>query len=417
MSDPIFRQSALERLSSPERLDTLMTVTSPRGWLALLAVALVLGGALVWGFIGLTQEKIDGNGILLRRGGLAEVQAIGAGTIAEIPVAAGDLVESGAVLARLAQPELERTIAQTTARLQDLRQQREESGKLITGGRELEIASVDEQIRQLAQTQKHLRDQLAYLQERLTAQQEAVVRGLINRDVPQETRQEISRLQDSLAELDARRTQLSARAVGSRNTAAQGLFSIESLVRAEQHQLELLHLQYQRTSVVRSPYRGRVIEMLAEVGDTLQPGTPLLSIDLPDAAMDCLVFVPLSGKEVQPGMAVHVTPAGVNWEEHGYMVGRVREVSRNPLSPTAMNVYLRNSTLVERFNAQGASYLVYVDLETNPASTRQYPWKWTTGEGPPYEFGGGTLLSASITIRAQRPITLVIPALRRWLGV
>jgi len=244
-----------------------------------------------------------------------------------------------------------------------------------------------------------------------------VVRGLINRDVPQETNQEISRLQDTIAEMDTRRTPPSARAVSSRNQAAQGLFTIENQVRTEQHQLELLNLQYQRTSVVRSPYRGRVIEMLAEVGDTLQPGTPLLSIDLPDAALECLVFVPLNGKEVQPGMAVHVTPAGVNWEEHGYMVGRVRAVSRNPLSPAAMNVYLRNSTLVEQFNAQGASYLVYVEMETNPASPRTYKWKWTTGDGPPYDFGGGTLLSASITIRAQRPITLVIPALRRWLGV
>jgi HlyD family secretion protein len=417
MSEPIFRQSALERLTSPERLDTLMTVTRPRGWLALCAIALVLGGALVWGVIGRTQETIEGSGILLRRGGLAEIQSTGAGTISAITVRAGDVVAPGAVVARLAQPELERAIAQAEARVQSLQRQSSESGRMITGGRELEIASVDEQIRQSGPTQQHLRDQVAYLRERLIAQQEAVNRGLINRDVPQDTNQEISRLLDAIAGLDALRTQLTARAASSRNQASQGLFAIENQLRAERQQLELLRLQHERTSVIRSEQGGRVVEMLAERGDTLQVGTPLLSIDLPEQELDCLLFVPLSGKEIQPGMAVHVTPAGVHWEEYGYMVGRVREVSRNPLSPAAMNVYLRNPTLVQQFNAQGASYLVYVDLETAPASRRRYKWKWTSGEGPPYDFGGGTLLGGTVTIQEHAPITLVVPALRRWLGV
>jgi len=417
MSEPLFRKSALERLTSPERLDTLMTVTRPRGWLALLAVGLVLGGALVWGFIGRTQETIEGSGILLRRGGLAEIQSTGAGTISATAVRADDIVAPGAIVARLAQPELERAIAQAEARVQSLERQALESGRLITGGRELEITSVDEQIRQTGQTQRHLRDQMAYLKERLTAQQEAVKRGLINRDVPQETNQEISRLQDAIAALDAQRIQLTARAASSRNEASQGLFAIENQLRAERQQLELLRLQFERTSVIRSEQGGRVIEMLAERGDTLQVGTPLLSIDLPEQELDCLLFVPLSGKEVQPGMAVHVTPAGVNWEEYGYMVGKVREVSRNPLSPTAMNVYLRNPTLVEQFSRQGASYLVYIELEKDPASRQRYQWKWTSGDGPPYDFGGGTLLSGTVTIQEHAPITLVVPALRRWLGV
>jgi len=33
----IFRQAALDRLSSPEQLDRLMQVTLPTGWIALVA--------------------------------------------------------------------------------------------------------------------------------------------------------------------------------------------------------------------------------------------------------------------------------------------------------------------------------------------------------------------------------------------
>ena len=37
MKDRLFRKVALERLSSPERLDELMQLTTPGGWLALVA--------------------------------------------------------------------------------------------------------------------------------------------------------------------------------------------------------------------------------------------------------------------------------------------------------------------------------------------------------------------------------------------
>ena len=47
MNKSIFRQAALERLSSPEQLDQLARVTQPVGWLALLALSLVILSAIV----------------------------------------------------------------------------------------------------------------------------------------------------------------------------------------------------------------------------------------------------------------------------------------------------------------------------------------------------------------------------------
>lgn len=416
MSNPIFRTTAVNRLASPERLDALMTVTTPRTWLALLGIGLVLGGAVVWGFVGRTDHTVTGLGIMLRRGGLAQVQAVGSGTITSLLVAANDRVEPGQVLARLAQPELERSIAQSEVRLKNLRAQGAESGGLISGGRALELTSVDEQTRLMAQTQQSLRDQLTYLQARLTAQDEAVRRGLINRDVSQATQQEIARTRDAIATLDVQRTQLTSQFATFRRQAMQGLFTIDNQIRAEQDHLDLLRLQHERNSVVRNVYGGgRVVELLAEEGDALQAGAPLLSVDLPDQPLDCYVFVPLRGKQIQPGMQVHVTPAGLAWEEYGYMIGRVRTVSRVPLSPAAMNVYLRNPTLVQQFTAQGAAYLIYVDMDLDPSTVSGF--KWTSRAGPAIEVSSGTLLEATITTQQQRPITFVIPALRRWLGV
>src|SRR5262249_6294354 len=44
-----FRKTALDRLSSSEQLDRLLQVTSPRGWIALVGLGLLLAASLLWG--------------------------------------------------------------------------------------------------------------------------------------------------------------------------------------------------------------------------------------------------------------------------------------------------------------------------------------------------------------------------------
>ncbi len=79
--NPLFRKAALDKLASPERLDVLMRVTSPMGWLALTTVGGILIGVIVWSILGSIPERIDGQGVLLRGGGKNEIRATGSGTI------------------------------------------------------------------------------------------------------------------------------------------------------------------------------------------------------------------------------------------------------------------------------------------------------------------------------------------------
>ena len=41
MAGELFRKSAVEKLSSPEQLDVMMQVTSPKGWVALTGVSIL----------------------------------------------------------------------------------------------------------------------------------------------------------------------------------------------------------------------------------------------------------------------------------------------------------------------------------------------------------------------------------------
>lgn len=64
-SNSIFRKESLERLSSPEQLDQLMQVVSPKSWLPLASLASLMALALVWGFWGRIPITAVGKGILV----------------------------------------------------------------------------------------------------------------------------------------------------------------------------------------------------------------------------------------------------------------------------------------------------------------------------------------------------------------
>lgn len=65
IEERVFREVALERLSSPERLDQLVEMTRPRGWVGLLTLILVLAGGLAWGWFGSLPVWAEGSGFFL----------------------------------------------------------------------------------------------------------------------------------------------------------------------------------------------------------------------------------------------------------------------------------------------------------------------------------------------------------------
>ncbi len=56
----IFRQKSIDKLRSPDQLDEYLHAEGPGMWLVLIAVVLVLGGILVWGFLASTESYVHG---------------------------------------------------------------------------------------------------------------------------------------------------------------------------------------------------------------------------------------------------------------------------------------------------------------------------------------------------------------------
>ncbi len=51
-NNTIFRKKSLDKVSSPEKLDDYIRVTTPSVWITLTAIVLLLVGAVVWSIFG-----------------------------------------------------------------------------------------------------------------------------------------------------------------------------------------------------------------------------------------------------------------------------------------------------------------------------------------------------------------------------
>lgn len=92
----VFRQQALNKLSAPsDQLDALLRVTSPRGWLALIALAAVVTATVVYGLFGAVPTTVSGQGLFLPPGGLISIDAPIAGTVTQMTGRAGAEVRAG----------------------------------------------------------------------------------------------------------------------------------------------------------------------------------------------------------------------------------------------------------------------------------------------------------------------------------
>lgn len=50
MSNPIFRQKSIEKITSPEQINDYIRVSNPSVWMVLAAVIVLLAGVCVWGY-------------------------------------------------------------------------------------------------------------------------------------------------------------------------------------------------------------------------------------------------------------------------------------------------------------------------------------------------------------------------------
>lgn len=318
MDKKIFRKISIDRLSSPEQLDRMITITSPRTWLILAAVWLIVITVLIWSFTGSLTTINSAKGMLVKSGGIIDITSSYGGQISDIRVLPGDSVKKGEIVARLDQSDLVAEITGLSGRINVLEENNADKGDIDA----------------LKIQRKELKDRLY------------------------------------------------------------------------------------SSSVIVSQEEGRVVEVISKAGDIVEPGTPVIKMVKEGEGVKDLIavlYVPVEyGKSLAPGMEARISPSTVNKEEYGYILARIVSVSEYAVTVGTAQQKLGSNELAEEYVGGTACLEVLADLVTDDRTESGY--SWSTLAGPPNRIENGTICSASVKVKRQRPIDLLIPQLGKLIN-
>ncbi len=471
----LFRKQALEHSSSPERLDQLMQVVSPKKWLPLAALGTLVAVGLTWSVVGRIPITVSGQGVLVYPSKVVTFQSPTSGQLQTIDVRVGDFVRKGQVLATISQAELQKQLLQQHAKLAELEMQNQDASSLQSQRSELEIRAMQQQRQSLQQRLleaqsltpiirdkdigaiKHQRQNLQQrlletkaltptLKDRLERRKKLKAEGAISEDTLLEAQQtyldgikKMADLEDQLKQLDINqvqaeksyrenksqiadiKTQLKELDSKEKTLAEQNFQS--SITRKNQIQemkrnIAQMELQLNNNSHVKSEYTGRILEIIMTSGQVLSQGTRIGSVEAqePSAKLASVAFFPVSeGKKIQKGMKLQITPSTVKRERFGGIMGTVKKISSFPITKEGASNMIGNPEIVESLISQGPHLQVLAELQPDTSTFSGY--EWSSSKGPEMKMSSGTTTSVRVTVEEQAPITFVFPILKSWSGI
>ncbi|RCJ26664.1 NHLP bacteriocin system secretion protein [Nostoc sp. ATCC 43529] len=473
----IFRKESLERLSSPERLDELMQVVSPRSWLPLAALGSVVGVAVIWSIYGRIPITVEGRGVLIYPSNVVPLQSKSAGQLMALNVKVGDVIKKGQVLATIDQAELRKQLQQQRTKLTEFQSQDQAVGslqgqrfqqeqrsqhqqRLYLQQRILELQAINPLLKVKGNTS--IRQQRRGLEQRLR-QAEALTpvflqrmkirrqlfkkEGAISGDEALTAEQEYLQNLEKIADIQAQLKELDVKETETEQNYRQNLSTISDLqaqlkeldskqasvaqqdlesvttrkkeIQEVKREIGQLELQLGDNSQIVSQYSGRILEITLTPGQVVNAGTRLATIEVENSKYKLVgvtYFSVAEGKKIQPGMTIQITPQTVKRERFGGIVGNVTSISRFPITKEAAANEVGNAEVVEGLVSQQQGLIqVFSDIE--PDATTPSGYKWSSSGGPHLKISSGTTTFVRVKVEERAPITFVLPILRSASGI
>lgn len=418
MSNPLFRESALQNLSSPEQLDQLIRITRPRAWIVLITLGFLLAAVLLWSVFGSLPTSISGQGIVIGKGGTYNIVSLGGGVVTEFEdFQTGQAIKKGQLLGKVAQPVME--LQRDAALGEMLRLEREQASIFAEIAKE-EPEKNKSAVQQVAIQQASIaaREQiLASLKFKLAKQEALLIDGLITQQRFEETRQAIYTAENDIGNARNTLQTIGIQSITNKSGYEERSRRINASLQLARNRYDETVAQHDLASRLISPHDGTVVELLVSRGDTVTTNQPVLSVETAGDALEAVIYMPplSEAKLIRPGMSVQLSPATARKERYGYLVGKVTAISKYPSTEQGMQAVFNNMGLVRELSKSGPPVAVSVELVRDRSTKSGYQWSSSAGSG--LDLDSGTLAAASFTIEVQRPISLVIPLLRQTVGL
>jgi len=417
MATGIFRRAALERFSTPDRLDQPVRIVAAWTWIALAALLLILAAGTIASIVVTVSEKIPGKGIVVAQTGILEIPFPDAGRLLETRPRVGDQVRRGDVVALIENAGMRRDLDAARKAHHDAQEQRRQVAAFHTVAARARADADQRRQQNLEQTVSLIRRRLALLQERASAAQDFRVHVVPTGTQPQDVRMAIWSAEADLAALQRLLSEIDLAATLAGVNDRRELLELDLKVEGTARQASLIEEQLRSAEAVVSPYSGVVVELKHDLGRVVQKGAPLLTL-LPGASAEdaehagplrVVLFVPATdGKRIAPGMTVEISPSAFPREEHGFMLARVARVAHLPTTADGMLHLLKNSHLAASLSSDGPPFAVDVELLPDPDAPSGFAW--SSSSAPSVALSPGTLATGHVRVRNRRLIEFVVPA-------
>lgn len=412
MAKQIFRQEAMDRMASPDRLDQPVQLVRNKQWLLLGCFAAVVLFVLIWSFFASLPIKVSGRGILIDPAGLSEITIASNGRVNEILVTPGDVVTAGDVIARMTRNIKQHDIDIAKAELAAAIESAEKSATAYAQSKQ-RYRKVDRQrLSSITTRATDLREQLETREKLADDLRALVTKGAVTPLELVGVVTAIDALEEALRQLEQERLEIQVAEAERSDARARSELSEQQAVQRRQLELERMQAETDDAIDITTFQAGRIAEIKVNVGDALTAGKALalLNPNPAEQRLQAVLFLPSTqGKKVQKGMAVEVMPSTAEKEIYGHIKATVISAAPLPASRDGMRRLLQNDRLIDELSAAGPPIQVMAELTIGENASG---FSWSSSSGPPYPITSGTLLDAKVVVERRAIINVILPGLR-----
>lgn len=395
----LFRTEAREHLLRGEQSLRRLDVSPPWTWALLWVLLAALGTSIVISVVGSIEVNTRAVGILRPTSGVRVLASQVSGTVASVSRHSGEAISAGDVVLQIDSPQLQ--------------------GQLLEAQRQVTLLESDFSVFSQQQDRLHQRQldesrtRIDKLMEQVASERASV--AVMKRKLEAMRSLESSAVVSRFAVLDAQEAvaQAERRLAGSEQSLAmanQDLAAMDSRRQTELWQRrqsldtarsrhESVRLESRQTRIL-APQDGVIEALLVKPGDDVRPGQTLGKIVPNGSPLEVVSF--LSEKDrafVKVGSEVRLEIDQLPYGEYGTLGARVVRISDDLASSDEVRQALGDGR-----NIEGPAFRVVLSITDKDAA-----------DAARVRLRSGMLMQVRYTLRRQRPITLVMEPLRKWL--
>lgn len=368
---------------------TLQVVSTPIKYWIYLSIASSLG-VLLWSIFGRIPQKVISAGVLTNPyeiNTIKEPEGIN-GKYVKIPVTDGEEVKKDQIIAKLEVESLKEAVTNSKKTYEEINNLYN-----IEYASELFESIIDEQKKIVQLNLDYLNDAKIYFG-----------KGAISKSVLRTAEQTY---QSSLQNL-----------LSTQNQA----FTAKGNVISAKSDLDKAISDEERKSTIKAPYDGKVLQIFRNIdSNTEVNGTLMHIIKANSDNLSVLAyFTAKDAASLEVGQSVRILPNNVKANTVGQLKGTVNEISAIPISQTEASSILGSNVLATDLTKNNKTIQVKIDLiKTNENPTG---YEWINGNGPNENSTNqfpriGIMGNVSVITESIPPITLGLPALKKFFGI